>query len=224
MTAEYERRLLARAHGLDDTEDLAEEVTAILGGARAARLDPDALPGLAGAALALGADSLTVYRAEAALFADDGEFAAAIEDAAASITGHAAAAARLRAETATALEAARDDLETALAELAAAHAMAAGRPCDGCHGRKADAIAAAEAHIAEARERIACAQAAAGVLGELAQPRTTPAVPGHGHSGHDPGHMGRPGALHIRECTRPDAFLSAGECPGGPLTPPWPSL
>src|SRR5690348_15210797 len=88
MNAEYERALLTRAHTLTDTGDLAEEVTSILGGARAARVDPDALPALAAAALALGTDSLAVYRAEVHRFADDTEFAAAVEEAQAAITSH----------------------------------------------------------------------------------------------------------------------------------------
>jgi hypothetical protein len=168
MNADRERRLLARAHALADTEDLAEEVTAILGGGRAARLDPDVLPGLAGAALALGADSLTVYRAEAARFADDGEFAAAVEEADDAITGRAGAAARLAAEAAAALDAARDALDAAHAELDDARAMPADDPCDGCHDDRAAAIAAAQAHIADAKERVACAQEAAAALGRLA--------------------------------------------------------
>jgi hypothetical protein len=167
MNADHERALLARARALADIEDLAEEVTGILGGARAARVDPDALPGLTAAALALGAGSLSVYQAEAARFDSDGEFAAAIEEADAAITGHAAAAARLRGEAGTALDAARDDLEAARDDLAAARAMAVSHPCGGCHDEKAAATAAAHAGITEARSRAACAEAAAGILAAL---------------------------------------------------------
>jgi len=168
MNADRERRLLARAHTLADTEDLAEEVTAILGGGRAARLDPDALPGLAGAALALGADSLTVYRAEESRFADDGEFAAAVEEADDATTGRAAAAARLAAEAAAALDAAREALDAGHAELDDARAMPVYRPCDGCHAARDGAVAAAQAHIADAEERVAYAQEAATALERLA--------------------------------------------------------
>jgi hypothetical protein len=167
MSADHERRLLARAHGLADAEDLAEEVTAILGGARAARLDPDALPGLAGAALALGADSLSVYRAEAPRFADDRDFAAAVAEAEDGIAARAAAVTRLRDDTADALDGAREDLDDALGQLAAARAMPVERPCDGCHAARAAAVAAAQAAVAECRERVSVCETALGILGAL---------------------------------------------------------
>jgi hypothetical protein len=170
MNADPERRLLTRAHALaSDTADLAEEVTSILGGARAARLDPDALTGLAGAALALGAGSLSVYQAETARYASDGEMAAAIEDADDVITGHARAVARLATETTTGLDDARDALGDAYAERDNARAMAVSVPCAGCHGARAAAIAAAEQHIGGAEDRIAYAQAAARVLDTAAK-------------------------------------------------------
>jgi ABC-type transporter Mla subunit MlaD len=52
------------------------------------------------------------------------------------------------------LERAQRDLEAARQALAAAYAMSVKKECDGCHGRKAAAIAAAEAAIAAAEERI----------------------------------------------------------------------
>ena len=70
----------------------------------------------------------------------------------------------------------RRDLETARAALAAACAMGTRQPCDGCHGAKAAAIAEAEAAIAGAEARIAGAErrigiceAAADILGPLAE-------------------------------------------------------
>ena len=63
MSTDYERQLLARARELADLGELAEGVRNILGGARRAGLDPDALGGLVGAAAALGTAGITVYAA-----------------------------------------------------------------------------------------------------------------------------------------------------------------
>jgi hypothetical protein len=167
MTAEHERALLARAHQLADVEDLAEEVTSILGGGRAARLDPDALPGLAGAALALGAGSLAVYRAEVPRFADDRDFAEAVEDAEAEIAARAGAVTLTRAKVGAALDRAYDALDAGHRALEAARRMNTSRPCDGCHEAKAAAIAVAQAKIAAAQERIGYAEAAVGILDDL---------------------------------------------------------
>jgi hypothetical protein len=49
----HEAHLLARAGELDETSELAMQVIGILGGARAARLDPDALTSLVGTAIGL---------------------------------------------------------------------------------------------------------------------------------------------------------------------------
>src|SRR5260370_29834730 len=115
----------ARAVVMADLGDLAEEATRVLGGGRAARLDPDALTSLADAALALGADSLMVYRAEASQFSADQELieeVAEIEDA----TGCALhEAQQLRAEIWRELTSARAALTAALAALAAARLMPA---------------------------------------------------------------------------------------------------
>jgi multidrug efflux pump subunit AcrA (membrane-fusion protein) len=168
MSAEHERQLLARARELADTEDLAEEVTSILGGARAARLDPDALGGLTGAALALGEDGARVYRAGTARFRDDRGFIEAVTEAEDEISGHLAAARQLQHESAAALRQALADLGAARRQLAAARAMATHDPCDGCHDAKAAAIAAAEAEVAECQERAALYEAAEEVLAPLA--------------------------------------------------------
>ena len=139
MSTDHERQLLARARGLADLGELAEGVTAILGGARRAGLDPDALGGLIGAAAALGAPGITVYAAgkgPGTRHADEREFLGALADAEDDIAERLKAAGRLHDQAVTALDA-----------LEAARAMRAGEPCDGCHGRKAAAIAEAEARV-----------------------------------------------------------------------------
>jgi hypothetical protein len=164
MSSDHGRRLLARAHQLADAEDLAEEVTGILGGGRSARIDPDALRGLAQAALALGADSLTVYRAEGPAYSTDSEFTDAVAEAEAKLAGRVAAVARLTEEAGAALDDAEDDLEAARADLARAQAMPVSRPCDGCHPAREAAITAARAAIADASDRAGYARDAIGVL------------------------------------------------------------
>lgn len=169
MTAEHERRLLARAHELADTEDLAEETAGILGGGRAARLDPDALTSLAATALALGAGSVAVYRAETARFADDRELLEAVEEAEAEIAAGAAAVRDLQSEADSARSAACRELEAARDALDRARAMSVHRPCDGCHPAREAAIAAAQERIKDAQERIAYCDAALEVLSSLAR-------------------------------------------------------
>ncbi len=172
MSAECERRLLARAEELDETSEIAETVTGVLGGARAARLDPDALGGLTGAALALGEDSRAVYTAgssgrAAARFADDREFVGAVADAEDDIAERLQAAGNLMGETAAALSTARAGLDAARRQLTSARAMPVGDPCRGCHAARAAAIAEAEARIMDCQERAALCQAALDVLGPL---------------------------------------------------------
>ena len=143
MSADYERQLLARARELADFGELAEEVTAILGGGRRAGLDPDALGGLVGAAATLGAAGIKVYAAgkgPGTRYAGEGEFLGALADAEDDIAERLKAAGRLHDQAVTALDSALDALE-------AARAMRTGEPCDGCHGRKAAAIADAEARV-----------------------------------------------------------------------------
>ena len=62
MTA-AERALLARAHELTDTAGLAEEITTIIGRARAARVDQAALAGLVTAVRLLDGDASALFRA-----------------------------------------------------------------------------------------------------------------------------------------------------------------
>ena len=143
MSTDHERQLLARARGLADLGELAEGVTAILGGARRAGLDPDALGGLIGAAAALGAPGITVYAAgkgPGTRHAGEREFLGALADAEDDIAERLKSAGRLHDQAVTALDSALDALE-------AARAMRTGEPCDGCHGRKAAAIAESEARV-----------------------------------------------------------------------------
>jgi hypothetical protein len=157
MSAAYEHGLAAQATELaDQARELGAEVTAVLGGARNAGLDPAALSPLTGAALALGAGQLAVYRAHTAVpgaIPDDVTFLAHVADAEDDAAELRTAAARLAGKAAAALDAARDALD-------AADAMTASDPCDGCH----DARAAA---IGDARTRIAACDQTLDLLTEL---------------------------------------------------------
>lgn len=99
---DLETRLLARAQELEqDMPEVAETVTGILSGARAARVDPDALNGLVGAAFALGADQIAVYQAGTngePGYGDEGEFMAAVAEAEDDAEDLRQAAMRLRTE------------------------------------------------------------------------------------------------------------------------------
>ena len=66
-------------------------------------------------------------------------------------------------------ERAQQDLQAARKALAAAYAMPTKKDCDGCHGRKAAAIAAAEAAIAGAEERIRDATRRIGICEDTAE-------------------------------------------------------
>ena len=66
-------------------------------------------------------------------------------------------------------ERAQRDLQAARQDLAAAYAMPTKKDCDGCHGRKAAAITAAEAAIAGAEERISDATRRIGICEDTAE-------------------------------------------------------
>lgn len=143
MSTDHERQLLARARELADLGEVTEGVTATLGGARRAGLDPDALGGLIGAAAALGTTGVTVYAAgkgPGGRYDGEGEFLGALADAEDDIAERLKAAGRLHDQAITALDSALDALE-------AARGMHTKEKCDGCHGRKAAAIADAEARV-----------------------------------------------------------------------------
>jgi hypothetical protein len=147
MTA-YEASLLARARDLaDEAAELGDAVAVtILGGARAAGLDPAAYAPLTGAALALGADRVTVYRAGAPACPTDAAFLAAVADAEDDARDLLAAAGALAETVTAALDAALADADDA-----------------------ADAAEAAEddKDAGDAAERAALCEEALGVLGEL---------------------------------------------------------
>jgi hypothetical protein len=146
----YERQLLARARELADLGELADETREILGGARRAGLDPDALGGLVGAAAALGADGRAVYaagRGPGRRYASERAFISDVADVEDELAEREHAAAALADTVAAAMDA-------ALAALEAARAMPVREPCNGCHGARAAAIAAAEARIALCEDAI----------------------------------------------------------------------
>ena len=168
---DHERQLLARARELADLGETAETVTGILGGARRAGLDPDALGGLVGAATALGVDGVTVYaagRGPGARYASEGEFLTVLADAEDDIAERLKAAGRLHDQTVTALDSALDALD-------AARAMPTSDPCDGCHGFKAAAIAEAEARVRSCEDAIEILEPLGGQLRHaLARIRAVP--------------------------------------------------
>src|SRR5258708_66947 len=159
MGAETERALLARAEELADTGDLAERIIEMIGWARAARVDQEALGGLVTAVRLLDGDVIALFRAvrgryQAGKFNHDTELLEIVEEVEDDISAQAKAAARLRRQADEALQRARSDLTAARRQLAAALAMAVKDPCRGCHTAKAAAIAAAEARIRECQEPV----------------------------------------------------------------------
>lgn len=141
----------------DEMEEVAAAVTVILAAARAARLDPDALRGLVGAAFALGADQIAVYmagsRGEPA-FAGEAQFMAAVSDAEDDAEDLLRAALRLRGQVRDSHAAAA----TARIALAAAHLIPA---------RTREQRAARTEAIARAVQRIDTCNAALDVLAAL---------------------------------------------------------
>ncbi len=180
----YEEQLHARAEMLDETGELAAAVTAILSGASGAGVDPRAITNLraaireldpAGAPPGYQAGSRT-DRHPGSGYGSDGEFLEAVSDADDQIRDWLRDAGQLQEQVIAALdkahadrERAQWDLQTARQALAAAYAMPTKKDCDGCHGRKAAAIAAAEAAIAGAEERIRDATGRIGICEDTAE-------------------------------------------------------
>lgn len=83
MTTAYESSIAARANDLAEAAaELGGAIAAVLlGGARAAGLDPHVYAPLTGAALALGADRVTVYRAAGPAHPSDTAFLSDVADA-----------------------------------------------------------------------------------------------------------------------------------------------
>jgi hypothetical protein len=181
----YEEQLHAHAEMLEETGELAAAVTAILAGASGAGVDPRAVTGLRAAVTALDPAGGPPPSYQAGSRADrhpgggygsDGEFLEAVSDAEDQILDWLRAVGQLQdliiaaADAAHAdLERAQQDLDAARQALAAAYAMPVKDECDGCHARKAAAIAAAEAALADAEERIRDATRRIGVCEDTAE-------------------------------------------------------
>jgi hypothetical protein len=185
-----EERLYARAEMLDETGELAQAVTELLDGAQGAGVDPRAAISLTAALQTLDPGASTSYtagskedRQDGTGYGSDGEFLEALSDAEDQVRERLREVKAVQEQVSLALDRAqqdlgqaRRDLAAARAALAAAYAMPTREPCDGCHSARAAAIAAAEAAAAEAEARIANAQrriaiceAAADILGPLAE-------------------------------------------------------
>jgi hypothetical protein len=185
-----EERLYARAEMLDETGELAQAVTELLDGAQGAGVDPRAAISLTAALQTLDPGASTSYtagskedRQDGTGYGSDGEFLEALSDAEDQVCERLREVKAVQEQVSLALDRAqqdlgqaRRDLAAARAALAAAYAMPTREPCDGCHSARAAAIAAAEAAVAEAEARIADAQrriaiceAAADILGPLAE-------------------------------------------------------
>jgi mono/diheme cytochrome c family protein len=189
MTGE-EERLYARAEMLDETGELGQAVAEVLAGAQGAGVDPRAVISLTAALQALEPGTSPGYSAGSQKdrqggtgYGSDGEFLEALSDAEDQVREHLREMKAVQEQVSLALDRAQDDLGQARRDLAAAkealaaaYAMPTREPCDGCHRARAAAIAAAEAAIADAEARIADAErriaireAAADILGPLAE-------------------------------------------------------
>jgi hypothetical protein len=186
----YEESLLTRAEMLEDTGDLVQPVLAVLAGAQGAGVDPRAVTSLTVALQTLDPGAATGYsagsrkdRRDGSGYGSDGEFLEALSDAEDQVRERLREVRELREQVALALDRALEDLaqarralDAASAALAAAYARSTRQPCDGCHAARAAAIAAgeaavadAEARIADAERRIGICEAAADLLGPLAE-------------------------------------------------------
>ena len=165
----YEEQLHVRAEMLEETGELAAAVTAILAGASGAGVDPRAITSLRAAIAELDpAGAPPGYQAGSRTdrhpgrgYGSDSEFLEAVSHADDQICDWLREAEQLTEQVIAALdnahadlERAQQDLQAARQALAAAYAMPVKKQCDACHGRKAAAIAAAEAAIVGAEERI----------------------------------------------------------------------
>ena len=189
MSGEDEK-LCARAEMLEETGELAQAVIGILAGAHGAGVDPRAMISLTAALQTLDPGASTSYtagsrkdRRDGSGYGSDGEFLEALSDAEDQVREHLRGVKELQEQLASGLDKAqadltqgRCDLEAASEALAAAYAMSTKEPCNGCHGAKAAAIAAAEAavtdaeaQIQDAERRIGICEAAADIIDPLAE-------------------------------------------------------
>lgn len=174
--AGHEEQLLTRAEMLEDTEDLAREISEILAGAQAAGVDPAAVASLASAIRALDPGAGTRYNAgrqqdrhAGGGYRSDNEMLEAVSEAEGDSRERLQEVQQLHERVLAALDAAHEALAAARAALAAAQAMPVKDECDGCHAARAAAISAAEAAIADAEKRIRICEAAADLLAPLAE-------------------------------------------------------
>jgi mono/diheme cytochrome c family protein len=149
----------------------------VLAGAQGAGVDPRAVISLAAALQTLDPGAATGYgagsrkdRRDGSGYGSDGEFLEALSDAEDQVRERLREVKALREQEIQAagraqhdLGQARRDLAAAAAALAAAYAMPTREPCEGCHGARAAAIAAAEAAVAEAEARIVGAERRIGI-------------------------------------------------------------
>jgi hypothetical protein len=171
----YEEKLLARANELDETSELAMSLAEIHAGAAAAGVDRPAVLSLEAAIAVLG-HGVPAYhpggrgdRRPGGGYGSDVEFIEALAAAEEQIRDWLRDAVTLYADAGEALGRAQKDLERARRDLAAAYAMPTHKPCNGCHGAKAAAIAAAEAAIEDAERRIAICEDAGEILEALTE-------------------------------------------------------
>ena len=185
-----EERLYARAEMFEDLAEPASAVTGVLAGAQGAGVDPRAVIGLTAALQALDPGASTSYTAgskrhrhDGSGYGSDGEFLEALSDAQDQVRDRLREVKTLQEQVFVALDHAQQDLDQARRDLAAAsaalaavYAMTTKEPCNGCHGARAAAIAAAEAAAAEAEARTKDAErrtgiceAAADILDPLAE-------------------------------------------------------
>lgn len=172
----YEQRLLARAQRLEELEELTARACEVIAGVQAAGADRRSVASLLAAANLLEPGCADGYddgeqsdrRTGSGGYRSDVDFLEVVSGLEDQIRERLRQARDLAGQVATALEAAGSDLWDAQDALAAALAMSTEDPCDGCHGAKAAAIAAAEAAIRDAQERIRLCEAADGILGPLA--------------------------------------------------------
>jgi hypothetical protein len=157
----YEEQLLTRAEVLEDTDDLVQVITTVLSGAQEAGADPAAVTSLQTAVRVLDPGASTGYdagskqdRQPGGGYRSDGEFLEAAAEAEGDVLERLREAEQLQDQLAAAMDAAQ-------AALDAAYAMPVKDECDGCHGIKQAAIAAA-------LHRIELCEAAAGILDPLA--------------------------------------------------------
>jgi len=157
----YEQTLLTRAEVLEDVGELVQAITAVLAGAQEAGTDPAAVTSLQDAVRALDPGASTGYdagskqdRQPGGGYRSDGEFLEAAAEAEGDALERLREAEQLQEQLAAAMDAAQ-------AALDAAYAMPVKEKCDGCHGIR-------EAAIAAALHRIGLCEAAAGILDPLA--------------------------------------------------------